>query len=95
MSFDLYDMVALLREIPEDGLRKGAVGTVVYVYAPDVFEVEFVNSLGGTDALLTLKSSDIRAADELNRLRAKPDGAAARERFGNDFAGYPGTKAKG
>ena len=37
----LLDAVALLETIPNSGLYKGQVGTIVEVYEPDVFEVEF------------------------------------------------------
>lgn len=51
----LLDVVALLEDLPELGLCRGQVGTIVEVYAPDAFEIEFVDTLGHTYALETLK----------------------------------------
>ena len=42
------DVVALLVDKPEDQLVTGQVGTVVEVLAPDVYEVEFLDSKGVT-----------------------------------------------
>ena len=55
----LLDAVALLETIPNSGLYKGQVGTIVEVYEPDFFEVEFCDIKGQTYALKTL------AADKL------------------------------
>ncbi len=55
----LLDVVALLEERPQDGLVSGQVGTVVEVYPPDGFEVEFLDAQGRTIALVTLQRSDI------------------------------------
>jgi hypothetical protein len=54
----LLDVVALLEERPGEGLASGQVGTVVEVYPPDAFEVEFLDSEGHTISLLTLKRSE-------------------------------------
>src|SRR6266705_5478540 len=47
-----------LRIVRQDGLASGQVGTVVEVYPPDAFEVEFLDSEGHTISLLTLKRSE-------------------------------------
>jgi hypothetical protein len=54
----LLDVVALLEERPDEGLASGQVGTVVEVYPPDAFEVEFLDSEGHTISLQTLKRSE-------------------------------------
>lgn len=51
----LLDVVALLEDIPDHGLRRGQVGTIVEELAPDVFEVEFSDDNGRTYALLALR----------------------------------------
>jgi hypothetical protein len=53
----LLDVVALLQDLPELGLIRGQVGTIVELYEPDVFEVEFIDSTGRTYALETLSAS--------------------------------------
>ncbi len=39
----LLDVVALTEDLPELGLHRGQVGTIVEEYEPGVFEVEFSN----------------------------------------------------
>jgi hypothetical protein len=53
------DVVALTEDIPDRGLLRGQVGTVVESFGPDVFEVEFVDNDGRTYAMLPQKSSQL------------------------------------
>lgn len=53
----LFDIVALLRDIPEENVRRGMVGTIVEML-DGAFLVEFSNSDGETIALPSLKSED-------------------------------------
>lgn len=55
----LLDVVALPTDIPDHGLLRGQVGTVVESLGPDMFEVEFVDNEGQTYATLPLKSSQL------------------------------------
>jgi Domain of unknown function (DUF4926) len=55
----LLDTVALLENIPDLSLYRGQVGTIVEVYEPEVFEVEFVDIQGHTYALETLNSQQL------------------------------------
>jgi len=55
-SIQLHDVVALLVDLPDRGLRRGQVGTVVETLAPDVFEVEFSDDVGRTYAMLALRA---------------------------------------
>ena len=55
----LLDVVALLEDIPERGLRRGQVGTVVEELAPGVFEVEFSDDDGRTYAMLALPTDKL------------------------------------
>lgn len=56
-SIHELDVVALTQDVPDLGLREGAVGTIVHVYDGSTFEVEFVASSGKTYALTTLNAS--------------------------------------
>jgi hypothetical protein len=58
-SIQLLDVVALTEDLPERGLRRGQVGTVVELLAPDAFEVEFNDDAGRTYALLPLKTDQL------------------------------------
>lgn len=61
-SIKLLDVVALTADVPEKGLRRGQVGTVVEILAPGVYEVEFSDSqTGHAFALLPLKSEQLLA----------------------------------
>lgn len=55
----LLDVVALLKDIPEEKLRKGQVGTIVEVFDADNFEVEFADKQGQTITTLSLNSSEL------------------------------------
>ena len=56
----MLDTVALTHDIPEAGLRRGNLGAIVELFAPEAMEVEFVAASGRTQALLTLESKDVR-----------------------------------
>jgi hypothetical protein len=58
-TIELLDVVALVQDLPERGLQRGQVGTVVEELAPDVFEVEFSDNNGRTYASLALKTSQL------------------------------------
>ncbi len=58
------DVVALTCNLPEQGLVRGDVGTVVLVHgAGEAYEVEFVGYDGHTVALLTLERDQLRPLD--------------------------------
>jgi hypothetical protein len=61
MRFKELETVVLDRDLPEHRLRRGDLGAIVHVYEPDGLEVEFVSASGKTEALVTLKSTDVRA----------------------------------
>jgi len=50
----VLDVVALTEDIPDRGLLRGQVGTVVESLGPGVFEVEFVDNDGRTYAAVPL-----------------------------------------
>jgi len=55
----LLDVVALTEDLPERGLRRGQVGTVVESLGPDVFEVEFAGTDGQAYAMLALRRDQL------------------------------------
>lgn len=55
----LLDTVALLEDLPERKLKRGEVGTVVEILAPDIFEVEFSDDEGQTYAELALRGDQL------------------------------------
>ncbi|MCC7213140.1 MAG: DUF4926 domain-containing protein, partial [Candidatus Brocadia sp.] len=60
-----HDRIVLLKDLPENGLQTGDVGTVVHIHRQcEAFEVEFMTLDGGTVAVVTLPSSQIRAVSK-------------------------------
>ncbi|MCZ8223855.1 MAG: DUF4926 domain-containing protein [Microcystis sp. LE19-84.1B] len=55
----LLDVVALLEDLPQLGLYCGQVGTIVEVYEPNVFEVEFSDTSGIAYAIEILQENQL------------------------------------
>jgi len=51
---DLFDVVELIVDIPERGLRAGMQGTIVECHSNNAYEVEFTNEQGETLDFLAL-----------------------------------------
>lgn len=71
----LLDVVALLEDVPAEGLRRGEVGTVVEVFAehtgsPGAYLIEFSGDDGETYAFADLRP------DQLMKLYFRKDEAA-------------------
>ncbi len=58
-AIDILDVVALTEDLPELGLYRGQVGTVVEALAPDAFEVEFSDDEGVAYASLALNANQL------------------------------------
>jgi Domain of unknown function (DUF4926) len=65
-TLQLFDVVALLKELSEHQLLRGAVGTLVESLAPDIWLVEFCDDSGEEYALVELR------AEQLMRLHHEP-----------------------
>lgn len=59
VKMKLLDVVALLDDLPELGLYRGQVGTIVEEYEPNIFEVEFSDTTGRAYAIETLNSDQL------------------------------------
>jgi hypothetical protein len=59
------------------GLHANDLGAVVAVLAPDALEVEFVTAGGMTQALVTLRESDLRKVQPQDVLAVRPAKPAA------------------
>lgn len=53
------DVVVLLRDRPELGLRAGYIGTIVHVHTPSMFMVEFSDENGQTFKMPDLQASEL------------------------------------
>ncbi len=58
-EISLTDIVALTDDLPEQGLLRGQVGTVVEILGPGTYEVEFSDDTGKTYALTTLHEDQL------------------------------------
>ncbi|MBE9043941.1 DUF4926 domain-containing protein [Pleurocapsales cyanobacterium LEGE 10410] len=80
MNFSLYSDVILLRDIPEEGLYTGDIGTVVEVHeVPNLetgYSVEFFDMLGNTVGVVTLPMSYFRLPTRADRPTVRPMAAA-------------------
>jgi hypothetical protein len=70
-EIEMLSVVAILEDVPEKGLFRGQVGTVVESLAPGVYEVEFSDDSGQAYATLALRSA------QLMRLHHEPSHQAA------------------
>ena len=71
MSLDELQVVILERDLPDNGLQKGDVGTVVHVHSPDAVMVEFMTAAGNTVALVDLKTADLRKAKRTDMMTVR------------------------
>ena len=69
----LLDIIALLENLPELGLYRGQVGTIVEEYEPGIFEVEFSDDTGKAYAIETLSEHQLMV---LYHYRLEPEAVA-------------------
>ena len=56
-----HDCVVLTKNLPEENLVAGDIGTVVHIHKDGAaYEVEFMTLTGETVAIVTLESSQVR-----------------------------------
>lgn len=53
------DVVAVTEDLPEKGLRRGQVGTLVESLAPGVYEVEFADTEGRAYAMVAIPENKL------------------------------------
>jgi len=69
-EIEVLDVVAVLEDVPQQGLLRGEVGTVVELWREGVFEVEFSDNSGKAYAFAALRP------DQLIKLHFRKDEAA-------------------
>lgn len=76
MKFPLFKQVALARDIPEDGLKKGDIATVVEHHpvssGEDGYSLEVFNALGETIVVTVVQESAIEELCSDQVLSARP-----------------------
>ena len=78
MTVQILDVVVLTRDLNAHGLRQGDLGTIVEQYGPDSVGVEFVAASGRTQALVTLRPSDLRSVADDDLVAVRPAHATTR-----------------
>ena len=69
----LLDQAVLTEDLPEHGLRKGDIGTVVLMHqGGEAYSVEFMTLDGETLAVATVSASQVRAAAPREVAHARP-----------------------
>jgi Domain of unknown function (DUF4926) len=58
-QIQLLDVVALIQDVPAEGLVRGQVGTVVELLGADAFEIEFSGDQCRTYAMLPLQGHQL------------------------------------
>ena len=58
-TLKVLDVVALARDLPQKGLTRGQVGTIVEELDHGAFEVEFADNNGRAYAFAALQPSDV------------------------------------
>ena len=71
MKFKVLDPVVVEVDLPEAGISKGAVGTVVEVYETGGLEVEVLDAQGATIGVVTVLEGQVRPASG-TRTSGKP-----------------------
>jgi Domain of unknown function (DUF4926) len=72
---DEMDLVVLKRDLPNERLAAGDVGTVVLVHQQGAgYEVEFTTLSGDTVAVVTLDASDVRPVEAREMVHARAVG---------------------
>ncbi|MFP9443048.1 DUF4926 domain-containing protein [Pectobacterium brasiliense] len=65
MVFSLFDVISLKNDLPDEGLKKGMLGTIVHIYDDPslAYDIEFCDDNGETLAWITLKSDCFNKVD--------------------------------
>ena len=60
--YSLFDVVVLIEDIPEEGLRAGMKGAIIEIYGQPVegYEIEFCDEQGRTVSQLALSSNQFQ-----------------------------------
>lgn len=70
MTIREHDLVVLTADIPEEGPKRGDVGTVVFLHRGGAgFEIEFATLAGDTLAVVTVPADSVRPVAARQPLR--------------------------
>jgi hypothetical protein len=77
MKFEMFSRVALKTDVPENGLRRGDVATIVEYHQgrpgqEPGYSLEVFNAVGDTVAVITLRESQIESLSATGILHVRP-----------------------
>ena len=75
-----YSLVKSLKDVPDKGVRKGDVGTIVHRYTEprEGYEVEFLDNGGYTKDALTYERHELEPAESQGAPRPQADASPQR-----------------
>ena len=89
-DIQMHSVVALLEDLPGEGLVRGQVGTVVENWVPGVYEVEFCDDHGRSYAMVALKAEQLMRLASIGRRSGHGNfsrlGKMVKEEFGDEKA---------
>jgi len=82
VKFEMFSRVALKTDVPENGLRRGDVATIVEYHQgrpgqEPGYSLEVFNAVGDTVAVITLRESQIESLSATGILHVRPLATAA------------------
>ena len=66
MTFKDFDVVELVVDFPEYGVKAGSIGTIVDIYSDGEYEIEITNAEGDTLDCFAVTPEQIRPARKLD-----------------------------
>ena len=70
--FSELESVVLMEDLPDHGLAKGDIGTIVLVHGEEGYEVEFVTLTGETVGVVSLRPDQLPQAERHEISHARP-----------------------
>ncbi len=72
MKFKILETVVLTKDLSDEDLKIGDLGTIVELYQSGGLEVEFLCANGATKAVVTLSNKDVRRVRSTDMLAVRP-----------------------
>ena len=68
-----HERIVLTDDLPDEGLKAGDVGTVVFIHGKgEAYEVEFLTLGGATAAVATVHADQVRPIGQADLIHARP-----------------------
>ncbi len=73
MKFELFERVAFVVDVPEEGIRKGDVATIVECFEKPrpLYALEIFNAIGKTVGVIAVPETSLEALSEDERISVR------------------------